>query len=285
MTGNLYTIESGLGGMPRVTLMAPDGGRVEVYLHGATVTSWVPPGGREQLFLSKTSFFEADKPIRGGVPVCFPQFGARGELPWMHGFIRLVDWMFAGAEAGADGGLTARFVKMAGEETRRFWAFDFSVGLDVSFGGGQLALALSATNPGEKPFPFGGALHTYFAASEIGDVAVEGLQGCAYTDQTSGDTPRVQDEALVRFDGLVNRVYAGAPQRAVIVEGRRRVVVSKTGFPDVVVWNAGAEKGAALADLEPEGYRKYVCVEAAKVNQALLQPGETWRGVQVIGLD
>ena len=38
MSSNLYSIETGLGGLPKVTVTAPDGGRVEVYLHGATVT-------------------------------------------------------------------------------------------------------------------------------------------------------------------------------------------------------------------------------------------------------
>lgn len=282
MSSNLYSIETGLGGLPKVAVTAPDGGRVEVYLHGATVTSWMPPGDTEQLYVSKTSFFEADKPIRGGVPVCFPQFGARGGLSMMHGFVRQMSWMFAGAEAQDNGGATARLVKMANEETRALWPFDFSLCLDVTLGGRQLELALSVTNPGAQPFLFGGALHTYFAVGEIDHVTVEGLQGYAYTDHITGETPRTQVEPAIPFDGLVNRIYASAPEQTEIVEPTRRVEVVKEGFPDVVVWNAGAEKGAAIVDLEPEGYRKYVCVEAALTKQVSLGRGETWRGAQRI---
>ena len=61
--------EPGRGGLPRVVLRADDGGRAEVYLHGAHVTSWTTPDGREQLYLSERAVFDGRAAIRGGVPL------------------------------------------------------------------------------------------------------------------------------------------------------------------------------------------------------------------------
>ena len=39
--------------------------------------------------------------------------------------------------------------------------------------------------------------------------------------------------------------------------------VAKEGSRTTVVWNPGATKAAQIADLEPEGWRRMVCVETA----------------------
>eukprot|EP00166_Cyanidium_caldarium_P001911 ctg_2012.g653 len=51
----------------------------EVYLFGACVTSWkVRDAASEVLFLSDQAVFDRSTAIRGGIPVCFPQFGNQG---------------------------------------------------------------------------------------------------------------------------------------------------------------------------------------------------------------
>jgi D-hexose-6-phosphate mutarotase len=42
---------------------------MQVYLHGAHVTSW-KIDGQEQLYLSERAIFQEGKAIRGGIPVC-----------------------------------------------------------------------------------------------------------------------------------------------------------------------------------------------------------------------
>jgi len=54
-----------------VTAKLPSGDSCEVYLHGATVTSW-KSASREHLWLSANAVMDGSKAIRGGVPVCFP---------------------------------------------------------------------------------------------------------------------------------------------------------------------------------------------------------------------
>jgi glucose-6-phosphate 1-epimerase len=59
-------------------LRAPDGATAIVTGHGAHVVSWIPCGDDERLFLSPKSALDRHSPIRGGVPVVFPQFATYG---------------------------------------------------------------------------------------------------------------------------------------------------------------------------------------------------------------
>lgn len=47
--------------------------------------------GEELLFLSESAVFKPPKALRGGVPVCWPQFGGVGDLQ-AHGFARNCEW-------------------------------------------------------------------------------------------------------------------------------------------------------------------------------------------------
>ena len=81
------------GGMPRVRITSALG-EGEVYLQGAHVTSWKPAGNDEALFVSTKSRWEEGQAIRGGIPICFPWFRAKGDdrqAP-AHGFARTKTW-------------------------------------------------------------------------------------------------------------------------------------------------------------------------------------------------
>src|ERR1041384_8074978 len=86
--GGVIHFERAAGGLARA-LIRGAGGETHVYLHGAHVTYFQPANQRPVLFLSERSIFTPDKPIRGGVPICFPWFGPAGTP--MHGFARLMD--------------------------------------------------------------------------------------------------------------------------------------------------------------------------------------------------
>ncbi|MET0654188.1 MAG: hypothetical protein ABWY94_01280, partial [Pseudoxanthomonas sp.] len=85
-------------GLPALRLALPDGDTVVVAQHGAQVLSWTS-GGAERLYLSPRALLDGHSAIRGGVPICFPQFNQRGPRP-KHGFARNLPWQ-------ADAGRTA----------------------------------------------------------------------------------------------------------------------------------------------------------------------------------
>ena len=275
------TLAPGAGDLPRLTLRAPDGARAEVYLHGAHVTSWVPAGGQERLFLSRLSQFSSGAPIRGGIPVVFPQFGMSGPLP-LHGLARLMPWEFSGAEV-TGAGASATFRLRDTEESRRLWASAFLAELTVAIGGNQLAVTLTITNTGAEPFTFTSALHTYLAVADLTATAVEGLAGVRYRDAAAGGTESQQAAPRVDFTGEVNRIYFDAPAELRLVEPGRTTLIRSAGFPDAVVWNPAAAKCATMSDLEPDDYQRFVCVEAGVIGTPVsLAPGARWQGTQTL---
>ena len=93
-------LEKGPGGLERLVLSASEGEAV-VYLHGAHVAHFQPKGERPVLWMSAESRFEAGKPIRGGVPICFPWFGPKDGSPDapLHGFARILTWTLSTVDA------------------------------------------------------------------------------------------------------------------------------------------------------------------------------------------
>lgn len=75
------SVLTGRGGQPYVTARHHSGSSVDVYLFGATVTSFRTAAGREMLMVSEGAKFDGATPIRGGVPLVFPQFGEGAPLP------------------------------------------------------------------------------------------------------------------------------------------------------------------------------------------------------------
>ncbi len=269
----------GTNGMPKVVLAAPDGARAEIYLYGAHVTSWVPAGGQERLFLSRTAQFDGKAALRGGIPVIFPQFSNFGQLP-SHGFARRTSWSFAGREIRATSAI-AHFTLQADEITRQVWPHAFRAELAVTVGGPELTLSLTISNPDAEPFSFTCALHTYLRVSNIHATFLAGLDGIPYLDSTANRVERLQAQGDISIAREVDRIYPDAPDRLVVREPGRSITLEKTGFPDAVVWNPWSKRAAALADLEPEGYQRFLCIEpAAILHPVTLAPGASWTGSQ-----
>ena len=279
-TTGTTSVLPGVGGLSKVCLAAPDGARAEVYLQGAHLTSWIPAGGEERLFLSRTAEFQAGMALRGGVPVIFPQFSGLGPLP-KHGFARASVWEFAGTDT-CTACVAAKFLLRDSATTRARWPHAFLAELTVMLGGPWLEIALAVTNTGPAAFGFTAALHTYLRVAEARATVVEGLGGVRYRDEAAGgDAARLQPEPALTFEGEVDRLYLNAPRTVIVREPDRQVESVTTGFPDLVVWNPWADRGAALRDLEPEGYRRMVCVEAAAAGTPVhLNPDAGWCGSQ-----
>jgi glucose-6-phosphate 1-epimerase len=273
MTTHPFT--PGINDLPKVILSSPDGARAEVYLHGAHVTSWIPAGDEERLYLSGASDFRDGAAIRGGVPVVFPQFSSQGPLP-KHGFARNQTWDLISVGDGS-----ARFQLRDSEATRAIWPHAFLAELTVSVRVQMLVMELAITNRGEEPFDFTAALHTYLRVNDLAATQIESLGGLKYFDAVLKQEA-VQTEDVLTFPGEIDRVYFDATKIGVR-DGQRVLDVQNVGFPDGVVWNPGAELAAKLGDLDPDGYRHFVCVEAAIFREPItLEPYQTWHGVQLL---
>lgn len=271
---------SGFAGQPAIALRAPDGASAVVLLHGAQVVSWQPAGGGERLFLSERSRFGVGASVRGGMPVIFPQFNERGPLP-RHGFVRTRPWQPAAAETGA-GDALAVLQLTDDAATRELWPHRFALELTVCVRGDRLDVELAVSNTGESAFDFTAALHTYLRVAEIEEARLSGLHGCRYEDFTSGTT-HLDEADAVRVEREIDRIYTGVRAPLTLSEARRRLHIEAANFPDVVVWNPWQDKAAAMADLQPADFRRFLCVEAALIERpARIAAGEQWWGRQTL---
>ncbi len=263
----------GQGGLAKTRIESSNGASAEVYLHGAHVTSWRLGDGDERLFLSPRAEFAAGQSIRGGVPVIFPQFNREGPLP-RHGFARTAEWSLV---AVAEGTAMLRLSSNAG--TQQIWPARFRADLTVNVIGNKLNMGLAVRNLGADPISFTCALHTYLRVNAIEQVEVAGLAGVTYNDKTQAGHQDVQDGILL-IDREVDNIYYNVTGPVIVREPARVTEVRQTGFTDVVVWNPWA-KASQLPDMEPEGYREMLCVEAAIIGKPVqLLPNEMWAGTQ-----
>jgi glucose-6-phosphate 1-epimerase len=278
-----FVPDAGAGGLPKVTLGAVDGARADVYRHGAHVTSWIPAGeADDRLFVSARSQFAAGAPIRGGIPVCFPQFAAQGALP-MHGFARTCNWDLVTAHRTGTGSALATFRLEDSELTRTLWPHAFAAEVQVTVAGGTLEIALSIENTGREPLEFTAALHTYLRVADVRQAAVHGLSHIRYFDKNLRRDCEGESDDELRITAAIDRIYFAAPERIEVREPARSIAIRAAGFPDTVVWNPGPETTAALADLEPGGYARMLCVEAAAARTPIvLSSGDHWRGAQTL---
>ncbi len=262
---------------PEVTITGADGSCAAIHRHGGHVVSWRTGDGEEQLFVSPLARLGPDTAIRGGVPVIFPQFSDLGPLP-KHGFARTAPWSVESQQIGR-----ATMQLTDSEATRSLWPHAFALDLAIELTADRLTLRLTVENSGDGPFSFTGALHTYLRVADVADATVVGLRGVTVRDQAEGGRETVEQSDSIRFGGEVDRAYLSVPGSVELSDGERQMSVEQTGFTDVVVWNPGAEKAAAMADLGAEAARRFVCIEAALVGQSVtLSPGERWSGTQTV---
>ena len=261
----------------------------DICLYGAHVTRFRPHKTMDILWMSPDSFFEVGKPIRGGIPVCFPWFGPHktdAQKP-QHGFARLMYWEVLETAATPTGETQIRLQLTSSEETRAYWPFDFVAELDITVGA-RLTVSLNVTNTSTDPFEYSSALHSYFFLSRIENIGIEGLQGTTYYNQLNPGN-EVQEEVVLKISEALTRHYLDTEAAVVIADPvfRRRIRVEKTGSRVTTVWNPGKEACATIADLPADAYETFVCVEAVNAfnTPARLAPGQSHETSAILGIE
>ena len=274
-----------IGQLETVLLRHASGSSAEIAIQGAHVVSWKRANGEEMLFVSANSKLEAEQPIRGGIPVVFPQFANLGSLP-QHGFVRTMAWEVAEVSRDPSGAVFALLRVRDTDASRALWPHAFRASIRVTLDE-ALAVSITIENTGEATFPFQCALHTYLRVGDLRKVTVEGLEGATYQDRTAKAAQRRESRRPLRIRGEVDRIYVARPGRLRIRDESRdrTILVDRAGFGDVVLWNPGEEKARTSIGLAEGEYLSYLAVEAAQVVPPVqLQPGSLWSGVQRIRL-
>jgi D-hexose-6-phosphate mutarotase len=269
-------IVNGHGGLPLVKITTP-WSTAEIYLNGAHVAGFQKNGEPPLIFMSAKSFFAAGKPIRGGVPICFPWFGNRDGEP-SHGFVRLAEWQLVKTAAAPDGTVTVTLALPAlpGRETWKSLRTEFVVTI-----GETLTMELIATNEScGETLEIENCLHTYFQVGDISAVTLTGLQGAAFDDFAfgAGGARRAADTSALRITQETNRVYPDNAATVEIIDEKlhRKIRVKKFNSQSTVVWNPWTTQKMP-EDFDPAEHHSMVCVESGnvKLNKISLAPGKS----------
>ena len=308
-----------------VKLKHASGSSAEVFLFGAHVKSFraaIDPK-LDILFLSNGSLLDGIEPIRGGIPLVFPNFGSLKGFPG-HGFARTTHWTLVSQKDAKDkkSPSVATFSMASSNSTRTIWPVDFELTYEVKLYADQLRTALHVRNTFNKPIDFHALLHNYLWVDDARNkgVQVKGLKGVEYFDKVS-KTNKTETRELIDFSAQTDNVYRNAPDlvsaiikgvkaidRTVTVEkggsisggagGKKKENGGKSGInkdstnangvkteTDIVLWNPWAERAAAMEDFVAEEYKNMVAIEPGRVSEKqVLSVGETYTLQQLISV-
>ena len=276
----------GMAGLPRVSLeFGP--ATLELYLQGAHITRYQPRNGMDLLWMSDSAVYQTGKALRGGIPLCWPWFGAAADNAArpQHGYARTSE--FAVVSAQADDSATSIVLALdAAAAPYPDWANKLQLEFEIRLAD-SLWMEMRSHNQGAESIVISNALHTYFAISQRDNVTVPALTGLAYLDKLQDYREQLQSDAIELRDE-VDRVYLGPPATVELRDRGRQLVsrVKSWGNNNLVVWNPGARQAQSMADFDDLGYQHMLCIEPANAlaQSVSLQPGENHRLGQCISV-
>lgn len=252
----------------------------KIALQGAHVMAWQPKFlANPVLWLSSNARYVKGRSIRGGVPICWPWFGAHPTDSTLcpHGFVRVIPWRVMDIDATPTGATRIIMEMQQTEEAQRQLSYPYELTLTITIGR-RLRVDLATTNHAEHPFVISEAFHTYFNVSDLSNIKITGMQDHVYLDKLLKYERNVEHNPLT-FDGSeYDRVYVNHSSDCAIHDsGFNRIIhVSKSGSDTTVVWNPGPDKAATMGDMGVEDeWRKTICVETTNAmdNMVVINPG------------
>jgi len=253
----------------------------KIALQGGHVMQWQPKSASEPvLWLSSNARYIEGRSIRGGVPICWPWFGAHptDSSYCPHGFARVITWKVMNV-CQLPNGTTRLLLEMPlTEVAKKQLSYPFQLTLQITIGN-YMRLEMTTKNLANHPFMIGEAFHTYLNVSDVKNTHITGLENLVYSDKVEAYVRNVQHGAL-KFDGEFDRVYLNSREDCLIRDSGfdRAIRVAKSGSNTTVIWSPGAEKVAQMTDMgAPNEWRKTLCVESANAmeNSVTIFPSES----------
>ena len=229
------------------------------------------------IWLSEQAAYQRQQSVRGGVPVCWPWFGDLGRNPLalqaqhdnlgaapFHGGVRALDWQLQGIDSEG-GAVHLRFAFDSRQQALADWPHAARVELDIRLDE-RLHLDLTSHNLGPAPLVLSQALHSYFAVSDIRQVAVRGLDGCRYIE-TLEDWQEKRQQGELSFAGETDRIYLDVPPRLHLHDAgwRRELLLETRGSRSAILWNPWIDKAQRLSAFAADAWQRMLCIETANV--------------------
>lgn len=271
-----------------------DFGSARLTPYGGTLLSYVPKDGVDTLWLSDTAVYDGSKPVRGGVPVCWPWFGAydatamgahpRDKDKKSHGFARYEQWELESVSDQPGGATQVVLCLGPNEAIARVWPYNFKLQLAVTLGE-TLHVELIGENLSDHDWHVSEALHTYFRVAEAKGLKLRGLEGIRYLDKLRDGAASTQDGTLTITPPL-DCVFLDHSGSIVIEDSGhgREIEMRKHNSHSTIVWNPGEQGAKAFADMPNDQYHAMLCVEAGNAfdNAYTLRAGASHRMAMTI---
>lgn len=259
-----------------------------IALQGAQLLEYTPRGAHPVIWLSDRVEYKRGQSQRGGIPVCWPWFGALERNPAAvrslthgnqlthdhplpaHGLVRTRDWTLHSILEHDEGTeIHLHFITDSVAQTQ--WQHAAELQLKVSIGT-TLRLELTTRNLGAQPLALTQALHTYFAISAIDNVRVTGFEKAHYID-TLDDWFDHNQQGAIEFTAETDRIYLDVPNAVQLHDSgwNRTIHLHMQNSASAVVWNPWIEKSKHLSQFSPDAWREMVCIETANVLDDMIE--------------
>ncbi len=259
-------------------------------LQGAQLIEFTPSSSNSNLlWLSDTVEYKQGKPLRGGIPICWPWFGNMDKNPTeiqqqiqgeasAHGFVRSIPWQVHSiTESCHQVEIILQLTN--NQQTQTLWPFEFNLQARFIFTN-TLKVELTTTNTGAKTFAISQALHTYFPTDDITKTYIHNAHGSRYIDALDNWKEKKQD-GRIRFSEETDRLYFFNADKLDTYELRiespsKQLVLKNTHSQSAVIWNPWIEKSKRLSQFSPQDYQRMYCIETANVmsDHKILTPNQ-----------
>ena len=272
-------------------------------LQGAQLIEFTPNSrpknsGRQNnlLWLSDSVEYKQGKPLRGGIPICWPWFGNLDKNPNViqdqvkpeaqagaHGFVRSMPWQIHSIiENCGDVEITLELDNTP--ESKKLWPYEFNLKARFVFSK-TLKLELITTNTGTESFAISQALHTYLPTSDITKTYIHDAHSSLYIDALDNWKEKKQ-VGRIGFNEETDRLYFFTKNDKENAEYQLRVespdlqlTLNNFNSQSAVIWNPWIDKSTRLSQFSPADFNKMYCIETANVmsDHKIVEPQQQQR--------
>jgi glucose-6-phosphate 1-epimerase len=247
-------------------------------LQGAQLIEFTPSSSSKNLlWLSDTVEYKQGKPLRGGIPICWPWFGNMDKNPieiqqqiegktGAHGFVRSMPWQVHSITESCHH-VEIILQLTSNQQSRALWPFEFNLQARFVFTN-TLEVELTTTNTGTKTFAISQALHTYLPTDDITKTYIHNAHDSRYIDALDNWKEKKQN-GRIGFSEETDRLYFfNAPNNTYelrVESPNQQLVLKNIHSQSAVIWNPWIEKSKHLSQFSPQDYQRMYCIETANV--------------------
>lgn len=255
-------------------------------LQGAQLIEFTPINAENNLlWLSDTVEYKQGKPLRGGIPICWPWFGNLDQNPNViqnqmksllanqaqdinsvsaHGFARSQLWEIKRIHEDCHF-VEVTLILISNAETKKLWPFEFELEATFKFSN-TAKLTLTTTNTGNTPFNISQALHTYLPTDDITRSSIHGAHNAMYIDALD-DWKEKKQTGKIHFSEETDRLYFfdNNLYSLKLETPNQSLLINNENSKSAVIWNPWLEKSKRLSQFSPLDFHNMLCIETANV--------------------